>query len=169
MQDAGHWPPGVGRVPLLGGWPAPHSPQEGPERVGAPKLVRSAGAGKTATVPRAGVAGGWDPAEGHSPLRNPQTDQTKGPVCPLKRCRCHKRQRQEVEMFQGTCSSRRVSGAGGTRNAKEEAGNQGPKANSGAGAWSLKLHGAPVLGDGPHPAGGPEQAGGTSDHTAARV
>lgn len=47
-------------------------------------------------------------------------------------------------MFQGICSSRRVSGAGGATNAKKEAGNQGPKANSGAGDWSLKPHGAPL-------------------------
>lgn len=130
----------------LGDWPAPHPPQEGPERVEAPKLVRCAGAGKTATVPRAGVAGGSDPAEGHSPLRSPQTDQTKGSICPLKRCRCHKRQRQEVEMFQGTCSSRGVNGTGGAGNIKKEAGNQGPKANSSAGDGSLKPHGGPCAG-----------------------
>lgn len=35
-------------------------------------------------------------------------------------------------MFQGTCSGHRVSGTGGAGNVKKEAGNQGPKANSGA-------------------------------------
>lgn len=153
----------------LGGWTAPHPPQEGPERVEAPELVRRAGAGKTATVLRAGVAGGCDPAEGHSPLRNPPTDHTKGSICPLKRCRCHKRQRQEVEMFQGTCSGHRVSGTGGAGNVKKEAGNQGPKANSGARDRSLKPHGAPCAGRQAPPPSGPEQGWGSSDHTAARA
>lgn len=109
-RDRGHRPAGVDRVPWLGRHPALHPSQEGPGRGrngGSPETGEEHGSEANSHCPESRwAAGGREPAEGHTLLRNHRKNQPECSiltrVASLKKCLCRKRQRKEVEIFQVT-------------------------------------------------------------------